>query len=635
MSNELDDMFDSLLGGLEDITTITPTNNPPPPTNTRTNTKTDLSKISDLDDLISELTPMNISSPTNKNNTPPQTIKKEEPKREEPKKVEPKKEVTKSVDVKVDVKKVDELDSLINEFDTSSNQMNLDQIRDGNKAIEIQKKMYGLGYMVAGKRPTNVVVDEDGNIATNFKFLGSQTAILGKIHTITVAPVDDNDQSTPLYNYNKYVTMIAIDLNNGQEVEVYCKDNGDKTYDFSFMPQALGQVNLEILLCGGPLFELVVSVENITAGDWIAQTNPQHQLGEHLKINIVPKGTDYSVLPGPLPFKVDAQGNMQDLNIVSNDDGTCSISVLPLAVGRIQLSITLHEQHISNSPLNIFIIDKNKAKLPTLNPTNQPSYSNPTINLKPTPINITSGGSINMTPMNVTPMNSGSINVTPMNSINMTPMNSNSNTPINVTPINITPLNSGNSINMTPMNVTPMNSGNTVNMTPLNGNRSSFNTGANTINITPMNSINTGNRSSMVGLNPLSGSNIPRSTSNINPLTVNRFNVNPGISSINPINNNRNSVVNMSSLGSLGSLNGGINGGISQGGINPRASLMTVPPFSPGNNVVNLQTNITNTSKVGESLDDLLHSISETPTNKKQSSVDELEEMMKELQDYQ
>jgi hypothetical protein len=660
MSNELDDMFDSLLGGLEDITSPPVKKNDPPPTKTPVKTE---KKDLNLDDLISEFTPT--SSYPQKTNPPPKNVvvHQNPPKQETPKVVQQ----SKGQDV--------------DKFDGN---MNLNELRNApqNKTPEIKNKMYSLGYALANKRPTTVVVDTDGNIATSFRFMGTQTASLGKIHTITVIPVDDSDQQTPLYNYNKYVTMEAIDLNNGQEMDVYCKDNGDKSYDFSFLPQALGLVNVEILLCGGTLFELQVSVENIQAGDWVARTNPQHQLGEPLKIEIVRKDDVDAVLPGPLPFKVDASGNMQNLEIESNDDGTCCITALPMAQGRMQFTVTLHDQHISNSPLNIFVVDKSKVKTPTLNPTvNQPSYGNATVNLKPSPINPVNSG------------NTGVYNVTPKN---MTPMNSGNNGGVyNVTPMNMTPMNSGNTggvYNVTPMNMTPMNSGNSMNsgvrtVNPVNS------VGGNVINVTPMNPMNSTNRTGM-GLNPINtgmGNTVNRpTTGGINPIgmnPVNRFSTNP----VNPINN-RASLVNLSSIGgNIGGLGGNLGGNMSglgnlggnMGGLGSSGNLgngglggnlgglggnygglggnlgglggnlggnlgglsgsMGSLGSNPRSSMPNINSiSMNSPSNIGDSLDDLLESISDspkptntTPVNKKQSSVDELELMMKELQDYQ
>jgi len=81
----------------------------------------------------------------------------------------------------------------------------------------------------------------------------------------------------------------------------------------------------------------------------------------------------------------------------------------------------------------------------------------------------------------------------------------------------------------------------------------------------------------------------------------------------------------------------GISGLQNSLGVNPgimRNSVTSVPGLNVGVNVGVQKSN------VGESLDDLLASISEPPnkTNtpkKTQSSVDELELMMKELQDYE
>jgi len=283
---------------------------------------------------------------------------------------------------------------------------------------------------------------------------------------------------------------------------------------------------------------------------------------------------------------------MKDLEINVNPDHTCSISAVPNSSGRLQFNIMLHDMHIGNSPLNIFVVAKGNTPNLTPNPVSQP-YGMP---------QISHIGSNVSTP---SPINTPTI--THMNPVNLNNVNPNIKS--------LTPLNPGNV------------GSNIVNAVPLNQRTQGTNTGLTGSIGSPLGGIN----------RPIGGIGMSGGITGMNPGLTGIGGFGMGLSGISGINTGIGGGIGLSGIPRMGS--GNLNPGVT--GI-PGNRLNTNPGTNTGLNPINprasMASQISTTPKNGDSLESLLSDLQSgaKPTPPKSDQVvDELELMMQELQDYE
>ena len=97
---------------------------------------------------------------------------------------------------------------------------------------------------------------------------------------------------------------------------------------------------------------------------------PRQQLGigAEMRVKIITRDSSGKELDnGGSAVRAVLSCNEEECSVTNNDDGTCYVTVIPQQLGQHQLSITIDNQHIQNSPFSLAIVpqrDYTKLKQP-------------------------------------------------------------------------------------------------------------------------------------------------------------------------------------------------------------------------------------------------------------------------------
>ena len=109
---------------------------------------------------------------------------------------------------------------------------------------------------------------------------------------------------------------------------------------------------------------------------------PRQQLGigAKMRVKIITRDNSGKELDnGGSAVRAVLSCNEEECSVTNNDDGTCYVTVIPQQLGQHQLSITINNQHIQNSPFSLTIVpqrDYTKLKQPvqTIDDIRSPRY---------------------------------------------------------------------------------------------------------------------------------------------------------------------------------------------------------------------------------------------------------------------
>jgi len=119
---------------------------------------------------------------------------------------------------------------------------------------------------------------------------------------------------------------------------------------------------MEIKLCGNPMFDINIQVEDIGESLWVAKPQLPARPKELFVINVVT--VDGSRPEGVAPFEVQTMGDAEQLRLVNNGDGTYKFQCVPQSNGHLTVQISLHGQPIKDSPVTVKVGEgKNPLKV--------------------------------------------------------------------------------------------------------------------------------------------------------------------------------------------------------------------------------------------------------------------------------
>lgn len=216
--------------------------------------------------------------------------------------------------------------------------------------------------------------------ASDFRIKGTTSSRVGLIHVITLRALDDNCEPCAITELNPRDFIGAtLTLNEtGRDIQPWFKDNGDATYDIAFYAEVHGTVQLVIKLAGSPMFDIAIQVDPSGDSLWVALLQNQ-DVQPHDLVVVAIVTTDDSRPEGVVPFEVQTMGDVSDLKLMNNGDGTYRFQCIPQSAGHCTINITLHEQPIQNSPLTFKVGQEQKAFIKqtvTVAPRSTPAQSN-------------------------------------------------------------------------------------------------------------------------------------------------------------------------------------------------------------------------------------------------------------------
>jgi len=195
-----------------------------------------------------------------------------------------------------------------------------------------------------------------GGSASDFRIKGTTSTKVGYIHAITLRSLDDYGNPAKINNPRDFIGAILTHRQSGDDIQCWYHDNGDCTYDLAFFAQRSGIVRLEIKLCGNPMFDIDLQVDEKGRSLWVAKPQLPAEPGKRFLVDIV--ADDGSRPEGVAPFEVQTMGDVEDLKLLNNGDGTYRFYCTPQSNGYITLSILLHGQPIKGSPITVQVGQK-------------------------------------------------------------------------------------------------------------------------------------------------------------------------------------------------------------------------------------------------------------------------------------
>jgi len=195
-----------------------------------------------------------------------------------------------------------------------------------------------------------------GGSASDFRLKGTTSTKVGYIHAITLRALDDYGSPAKINNPRDFIGASLTHRESGDDIQVWYRDNGDCTYDLAFFAQRPGTVRLEIKLCGNPMFDIDIQVDEKGRSLWVARPQLPAEPGKRFLIDIVAE--DGSRPEGVAPFEVQTMGDVEELKLLNNGDGTYRFTCTPQSNGYITLQITLHGQPIKGSPVTVQVGQK-------------------------------------------------------------------------------------------------------------------------------------------------------------------------------------------------------------------------------------------------------------------------------------
>jgi len=200
------------------------------------------------------------------------------------------------------------------------------------------------------------------NKAADFRINGTTSTRVGFVHAITLRSLDDYGNPAKIDSPKDFIGITMTHQESSGNVQPYIRDNGDCTYNCAFFADQPGTVRLEIKLCGNPMFDINVQVEDIGESLWIAKPLLPARPKELFVVNIVT--IDGTRPEGVAPFEVQTMGDAEQLRLVNNGDGTYKFQCIPQTNGHLTVQISLHGQPIRDSPVTIKVGDgKNQMKV--------------------------------------------------------------------------------------------------------------------------------------------------------------------------------------------------------------------------------------------------------------------------------
>jgi len=196
--------------------------------------------------------------------------------------------------------------------------------------------------------------------ATDFRIKGTTSSKVGLLHVITLRALDDNGELCQITEVppKDFIAVILTHRETNKDVQPWFKDNNDGTYDLAFYNDFGGTIRMEIKLCGNPMFDLDIQVDETGDSLWVALGEASCQPNQEYRVDIVTG--DGSRPEGVAPFEVQTMGDISDLKLVNNGDGTYYCECVPHSNGHITLQICLHGEPIRNSPLTVQVGEKAK-----------------------------------------------------------------------------------------------------------------------------------------------------------------------------------------------------------------------------------------------------------------------------------
>jgi len=198
--------------------------------------------------------------------------------------------------------------------------------------------------------------------ATDFRIKGTTSSRVGLIHVITLRALDDYGEPCPITEV-KPADFVGASLTlaeTGREIQPWFKDNGDATYDIAFYCEHHGTAKLQIKLAGNPMFDIEIQIDPSGDSLWVALLQ-NSDINPHDIVVIAIVTTDDSRPEGVAPFEVQTMGDVTDLKLTNNGDGTYRFQCIPQSVGHCTIQIMLHEQPIKNSPVQFKVGVEQKA----------------------------------------------------------------------------------------------------------------------------------------------------------------------------------------------------------------------------------------------------------------------------------
>jgi len=214
--------------------------------------------------------------------------------------------------------------------------------------------------------------------ATDFRIKGTTSSKVGLLHVITLRALDDYGVLAQITEVQPkdFIAVILTHRETGKDLQPWFKDNEDGTYDLAFYNEIGGTVRMEIKLCGNPMFDLDIQVDETGDSLWTALGESTCDPNQLYRVDIVT--ADGTRPDGVAPFEVQTMGDVSELTLVNNGDGTYFCQCVPHSVGHVTIQITLHGEPIRNSPLTIQVGEKQKYGIRQV--------SAPQSNNKPAPI---------------------------------------------------------------------------------------------------------------------------------------------------------------------------------------------------------------------------------------------------------
>jgi len=195
-----------------------------------------------------------------------------------------------------------------------------------------------------------------GGAATDFRLKGTTSTKVSYIHAITLRALDDYGNPAKINNPRDFIGCTLTHRQSSDDIQCWYRDNGDCTYDLAFFAQRPGTVRMEIKLCGNPMFDIDIQVDEKGRSLWVAKPQFPAEPGKRFIIDIVAE--DGSRPEGVAPFEVQSMGDVEELKLLNNGDGTYRFTCTPQSAGYMTLQIMLHGQAIKGSPVTVQVGQK-------------------------------------------------------------------------------------------------------------------------------------------------------------------------------------------------------------------------------------------------------------------------------------
>jgi len=108
------------------------------------------------------------------------------------------------------------------------------------------------------------------------------------------------------------------------------------------------------------MFDISIQIDPSGDSLWVALLQ-NTDVNPHDTVVVAIVAADDSRPEGVVPFEVQTMGDISDLKLMNNGDGTYRFQCIPQSAGHCTINITLHEQPIQNSPIIFKVGQEQKA----------------------------------------------------------------------------------------------------------------------------------------------------------------------------------------------------------------------------------------------------------------------------------